>query len=121
MDTSRPVIGNDGWEFSSGDLWTLHLYFEQKELTQRLNELIESPQSSVTEGNGMGSRAGALAGANVQGLPILLTECGGVGYGRYSDSDFSYGELPETEVALQAEVQAIQQLIHEAPKLQELL
>ena len=118
MDTSRPVIGNDGWEFSSGDLWTLHLYFEQKNLTQRLNELIESPQSSITEDHGTGSRAGALAGANVEGLPILLTECGGVGYGRYSDSDFSYGDLPETEVALQAAIQAIAQMIHAAPKLQ---
>jgi len=118
MDASRPVIGNDGWEFSSGDLWTLHLYFEQKTLTQRLNELIESPQSSVTEGNGMGSRAGALTGANVEGLPILLTECGGVGYGRFSDSDFSYGDLPETEIALQVAIREIAQMIHAATKFQ---
>ena len=118
LDSSRPVIGNDGWEFSSGDLWTIHLYVEQKTLTQRLNELIKSPQSSVTEGNGMGSRAGALPGANVEGLPILLTECGGVGYGRFSDSDFSYGGLPETEVELRAAIQEIAQTIHVAPKLQ---
>lgn len=118
LDISRPVIGNDGWEFSSGDLWTIHLYVEQKTLTQRLNELIKSPQSSVTEGNGMGSRAGALPGANVEGLPILLTECGGVGYGRFSDSDFSYGGLPETEVELRAAIQEIAQTIHVAPKLQ---
>lgn len=118
MDASRPVIGNDGWEFSSGDLWTLHLYFEQTDLTQRLNELIETPRSSVTEGNGMGSRAGALAGASVEGLPILLTECGGVGYGNFSDSDFSYGDIPETEVALQAAIREIAQMIHAAPALQ---
>ena len=118
LDNSRPVIGNDGWEFSSGDLWTLHLYFEQKNLTQRLNELVGSPQSSVTESNGTRSRAGALAGANVEGLPILLTECGGVGYGQYSDADFSYGDLPKTDVALQAAIEAIAHMIHAAPKLQ---
>ena len=118
MDNSRPVIGNDGWEFSSGDLWTLHLYVEQKNLTQRLNELIESPGSSVTEGNGMGSRAGALPGANVEGLPILLTECGGVGYGRFGDSDFSYGDLPKTEVELEEAIREIAQMIRAASTLQ---
>ena len=118
MDASRPVVGNDGWEFSSGDLWTLHLYFEGKSLNQRLNELIKSPQSSVAEGNGMGSRVGALPGANVEGLPILLTECGGVGYGRFSESDFSYGDLPETEVLLQETIQEIAKMIRAAPKLQ---
>jgi len=25
LDPTRPVVGNDGWEFSSGDLWALHL------------------------------------------------------------------------------------------------
>ena len=25
LDPTRPVVGNDGWEFSRGDLWTLHL------------------------------------------------------------------------------------------------
>ena len=118
MDVSRPIVGNDGWEFSSGDLWTLHLYLDQKNLTQRLKELMGQPQSSVVEGNGMRSRAGALEGADVSRLPVLLTECGGVGYGRFSDADFSYGELPKTETELQSAIEEIAQMILAASQLQ---
>jgi len=118
LDTSRPVVGNDGWEFSSGDLWTLHLYFDGKDISEKLNELIKNPRLSVTQEHALGERAGALDGAEVTGLPILLTECGGVGYGRFSENDFSYGDLPASEEALETAIRNIAQMIHTAPELQ---
>ena len=93
LDQSRLVIGNDGWEFSSGDLWTLHLYNDEHDLANRLSRLIENPESSVTDEYGGLNRVGALPGADISGLPILLTECGGIGMGQFSDDDFSYGCL----------------------------
>ena len=118
LDSSRPVVGNDGWEFSSGDLWTLHLYFENRDISTRLNEVIEDPAKSVTDEYGGHVRAGALAGADVTGLPILLTECGGIGFGHFSDQDFSYGERPETEEALEAQIHNIADRVAATEQLQ---
>ncbi len=118
LDQTRPVIGNDGWEFSSGDLWTLHLYYANRGIATRLAELINKPATSVTDEYGGHTRPGALPGADVTGLPILLTECGGVGFGRYSDSDFSYGELPQTEQELEESIRQIANMIDAADPLQ---
>ena len=118
LDSSRPVVGNDGWEFSAGDLWTLHLYFENRDVATRLAELIEQPDSSVTDEYGGLKRVGALPGANIEGLPILLTECGGVGFGHYSEEDFSYGEIPQTEQAFETQIREIAAMIGAAPQLQ---
>ena len=118
LDTSRCVVGNDGWEFSSGDLWTLHLYFENRDVATRLDELIADPSRSVTDEYGGHERAGALPAAAVAGLPILLTECGGIGFGSYSDSDFSYGDIPQSEEALEQHIRQITEMIHAAGSLQ---
>ena len=118
LDQTRPVVGNDGWEFSSGDLWTLHLYYANRDISTRLAELINKPATSVTDEYGGHTRAGALPDADVTGLPILLTECGGVGFGRYSDSDFSYGELPRTEQELEESIRQIANMIDAAEPLQ---
>ena len=56
--------------------------------------------------------------AAVAGLPILLTECGGIGFGRYSDSDFSYGDIPQSEEALEQHIRQITDMIHAAGSLQ---
>ena len=42
LDPGRPVVGNDGWEYAAGDLWTLHLYFENENLNDRLDKLLEA-------------------------------------------------------------------------------
>jgi beta-galactosidase/beta-glucuronidase len=118
LDPTRPVVGNDGWEFSSGDLWTLHLYSETRDVPTRLAELIEQPSKSVTEEYGGQPRAGVLDGADIAGLPILLTECGGVGFGQYGDSDFSYGERPQTEADLETDLRNIADMIDAAEALQ---
>ena len=118
LDQSRLVVGNDGWEFSSGDLWTLHLYDDDRPLAARLNELVEDPAAAVTGAANERTRVGALPGADVSGLPILLTECGGVGFGHYSDEDFSYGELPQTTQALEEQLRQIANIIHDADQLQ---
>ena len=118
LDSSRCVVGNDGWEFSSGDLWTLHLYFENRDIATRLDELITDPSKSVTDEYGGHKRAGALPAAAVEGLPILLTECGGIGFGRYSDSDFSYGDIPQSEEALEQHIRKITDMIDTAGSLQ---
>jgi len=118
LDDSRVVVGNDGWEYSSGDLWTLHLYNEDSDVSSRLAALIEDPHSSVTSEFGGRDRLGALPGADVSGLPILLTECGGIGMGSFGEEDFSYGNLAETTEALEARMRMIMTDIRSLEALQ---
>jgi len=118
LDDSRVVIGNDGWEYSSGDLWTLHLYNEDSDVSSRLAALIDDPHSSVKSEFGSRDRVGALAEADIRGLPILLTECGGIGMGSFSEEDFSYGNLAETPEALEARMRKIMTDIRSLKALQ---
>ena len=118
LDDSRVVVGNDGWEYSSGDLWTLHLYNENSDISSRLAALIEDPHSSVTNEFGGRDRAGALPSADVGGLPILLTEFGGIGMGSFSEEDFSYGNLAETPEALETRMRTIMTDIRSLEALQ---
>lgn len=118
LDASRVVIGNDGWEYSSGDFWTLHLYNEDSNISSRLAGLVENPYGVVTSEFGGRERLGALPGANVTNLPILLTECGGIGCGSYGDQDFSYGDLAKTTGELEARIREIVGEIRSLDKLQ---
>ena len=113
LDGSRPVIANDGWEYSTGDMWTLHLY--QSGLADRLSRLKADPQSAVTD-----RRNGALPGGQVDGLPILLTECGGVGFvpGDAIKDAFAYGELPATPAELEQRMRGIVAEIVNEPSVQ---
>lgn len=107
LDGSRPVVGNDGWEYSSGDLWTLHIYEGDKRrpVAERLADVLANPEAELyTDG-----RVGALPGADVSGLPVLLTECGGIGFipEGYDGDTFAYGDIPQTTEELERRFRAI--------------
>ena len=119
LDSSRPVIGNDGWEYSSGDLWTLHLYHDdQRTLDERLAVLLADPRQAVTEGER--PRVGALVDSDPSNLPVMLTECGGVGFetGRATKDAFAYGDLPTDTKALEQEIRRIMASINASETLQ---
>ena len=119
LDNSRPVVGNDGWEFSAGDLWTLHVYAEESDLSSRLAELAEAPDSHVNIGEGgLGQRVGALPGADISNLPVLLTECGGIGFGHHSNDDFAYGEIPASTPELEQRIRDAVRIVLQASELQ---
>ena len=121
MDQSRLVIGNDGWEYSSGDLWTLHIYEgESHSIENRLQKLMQEPSSSITgEVESGGYRTGALPGADVKGLPILLTECGGIGFttATLDGDEFAYGDLPNSAEELLTRFNLVAASINEAAGL----
>lgn len=122
LDQSRPVIGNDGWEYSSGDLWTLHLYESEqdeddKSIATRLKGILLDPATSVT-GNEL-TRVAALPGTDVSGLPVLLTECGGIGFlpDGFEGDEFAYGSIPETEEELEDRFRKIANSVNDARML----
>jgi hypothetical protein len=122
LDPTRPVIGNDGWEFSKGDIWAVHSY-EQVEggLAQCIDRLMDSPQSFVAE---IGRpRKGALPGSDPRGLPLVLSECGGVGFVSAVSSDigeephFAYGDLAIDEATYLTDCSQVLHEIGEIPQL----
>ena len=118
LDNSRLIVGNDGWEFSTGDLWTLHVYEgETGNVRDRISELMNNPAATVS--GGPRPRIGALPGADISNLPILLTECGGIGYkaGNLEGDEFAYGELPENEADLLARFEKVARIIADADQL----
>ena len=121
LDPTRPVIGNDGWEFSTGDVWAVHSYEHgDGALARCIEGLLDTPQTQVTQ---IGRpRLGALAGADPRALPLVLSECGGVGFvdaqkREGPEPDFAYGDIPETAEQLSQICQRLLVEIGEIPQL----
>ena len=79
LDTTRPVVGNDGWEASATDIIGIHDYDPDPEhLRQRYGR--ESAEQ-LFDRRRPGGRILTLDGYPHRGQPIMLTEFGGVAYG----------------------------------------
>lgn len=120
LDPTRPVVTNDGWEYSTGDYWTLHLYDSTSAALQsRLASLTQNPAQSIHDGPN--PRSGALAGADPRHLPLLLTECGGIGLVTNPDigaaDAFFYGDMPQDASAFLARTAELLNAINDTSKL----
>jgi beta-galactosidase/beta-glucuronidase len=124
LDPTRLIVANDGWEYAAGDLWTLHLYEGESEgVRERLAALLADPHAAVLpQGHLLGERVGALPDADVSGLPVLLTECGGIGFApgeapATGEPAFAYGELPKTEAELESRIRAAAEVVTSCSQL----
>jgi len=76
LDSSRPVISNDGWEHTGSDIVTIHDYEASGDvLATRYGERIAELLAGV---GGPGRRVNL---ADHHGAPVMLTEFGGVRFG----------------------------------------
>jgi hypothetical protein len=83
LDDSRLVVSNDGWEHTNSDLVTIHDYESSGAV---LRDRYGSPTSEVLRAEPAG-RAIALPGQALDGVPVLLTEFGGVAFDATGRSD----------------------------------
>lgn len=94
LDGSRPVIGNDGWEHVSTDVFSLHDYnWQGEELRSRYSngKSNEDIASTYTEA---GKIAVAAVERPINDLPIMITEYGGVSFAPAEDESwFGYGKV----------------------------
>ena len=75
LDPTRPVIDNDGWEHTCGDLITIHDYAQDAEiLKKRFGSLEEILALKMKPGD----KPLFADGYEYQDQPILLTEFGGI-------------------------------------------
>ena len=75
LDPTRPVLDNDGWEHTCGDLITLHDYTQDG---QQLKEMFQSLDSILNIKMKPHDKGLFADGYHYQGQPILLSEFGGV-------------------------------------------
>jgi beta-galactosidase/beta-glucuronidase len=86
LDSTRPVIGNDGWESSATDIIGIHDYDANTEhLRARYGPEIKPEQ--LFDRRRPGGRVLTLDGYPHRGQPIMLTEFGGIKYAVGSDRD----------------------------------
>jgi beta-galactosidase/beta-glucuronidase len=111
LDSTRPVIGNDGWESSATDIIGIHDYDANTEhIRQRYGPEIKPEQ--LFDRRRPGGRILTLDGYPHRGQPIMLTEFGGVAFsnGAKSNGAQTWGY---TTVSTEAEfLELFQQLLH---------
>jgi hypothetical protein len=79
LDSTRPVIGNDGWESGATDIIGIHDYDNNTEhMRQRYGAEIES--GKMFDRRRPGGRVLTLDGFPHRGQPVMLTEFGGIAF-----------------------------------------
>ncbi|HZS87197.1 MAG TPA: glycoside hydrolase family 2 TIM barrel-domain containing protein [Chloroflexota bacterium] len=97
LDPTRPVIGNDGWEFLVGDVLGIHDYtFDGATLRQRYGSA-EAVERTIREVQ-PGSRCITLPGHQRGDQPIMITEFGGISERTDPETEwFGYGTVGDRE------------------------
>lgn len=92
LDTTRPVISNDGWEHTDSDIWTIHDYESSGEV---LSERYASREAIMHMIHGLGPAGRRLTvlptTAESKARPVMVTEFGGVSFDLGSDLTDSWG------------------------------
>lgn len=116
LDSSRPVIGNDGWEHVEGDIFTIHDYTWDADTLERRYSTPAAVDATLGEFF-PGSRKIAVDGYNHEGKPLVISEYGGVSYAPASgDEWFGYGTVRSDEEYL-VQYGALTSRLHGIPQL----
>lgn len=93
LDDSRPVISNDGWQMTKGDICAVHNYThgeagELKKYQCFVKEIGKLPELLSAQPAGRKLYAD---GFSYQGEPVMLTEFGGISFKREAGSENGWG------------------------------
>jgi hypothetical protein len=89
LDSTRPVIGNDGWESSATDIIGIHDYDDDVERLAR-RYAGEEAAPLLFRRERPGGRLLTVEGHPHAGQPIMLTEFGGIAYSSDSRPHWGY-------------------------------
>lgn len=112
LDTTRLVVGNDGWEQSLTDILTVHDYNSDE------NSIRESYVNIEEAANGSPSKTSTRHCLNqgyvYDGGPFMISEFGGVAYDTSENSEkeaWGYGERIEGKEAILNKIKALHEAV----------
>ena len=94
LDSTRPVIANDGWEHTISDIITIHDYAEDgdefyRHYMNHIQEILKNERFPSRE------KAAFADGYEYKGQPIMITEYGGIAF--ETDKGWGYGNQVSDE------------------------
>lgn len=95
LDPARPAVGNDGWEFVAGDLFTIHDYTTDASVLERRYQSRESIEATLTELRPSGRQLLAEPVALGE-RPVILSEFGGIRFSQEREG-WGYSEVGSAE------------------------
>ena len=94
LDPTRPVIGNDGWEYVATDIVGIHDYeHDPNKLLKRYED--QAAITSSLKSLQPGGRAMALEGFAYTDHPVVLSEFGGIAYSSETKSGWGYSRATD--------------------------
>lgn len=90
LDSSRPVVSNDGWEHALTDLCTIHDYRDAAALAR------DHASAETSVASTPANRPVYVPGHSYRGEPILITEFGGIAFAG-EEGGWGYSTVADTE------------------------
>lgn len=112
LDSSRPVMSNDGWEHVTSDLCTIHDYEANHDVLIKRYTSAEIAVASTP-----GNRLIHAPGSRYRGEPILITEMGGISFKTNDWSGWGYSRAESEDDFIQRYA-AVLTAIHASPVVQ---
>lgn len=86
LDTTRPIVDNDGWEHTSGDLLTVHDYSAEGGVLSEHTSSLEAVIGMLPGGRNL-----FVPGWSYRGQPVIVSEFGGVKFTPDADTNGAWG------------------------------
>jgi len=111
LDSTRPVVSNDGWEHALTDLYNIHDYRH----AEALEKSYFTPESAVAAQPA--NRPVYVPGYDYRGEPILITEFGGIAFsGEENGAEgWGYSTVADVEGFLESYESLIEALLRSEP------
>lgn len=100
LDPTRPVIGNDGWEFVVGDMFTIHDYATDPQLLAKRYDSSRSIENTLSDLRPSG-RSLRVERVEIGERPVILSEFGGIRFSKDADG-WGYAQADSAEDLLEA-------------------
>ena len=92
LDSTRPVISNDGWEHTCSDIITIHDYEPDKQVLKEQYSDLEKIVTGLAQG-----RLVIAQNWEYQGQPVMMTEFGGISYQKSNWEGWGYSSATSDE------------------------
>lgn len=89
LDTTRPVISNDGWEMTESDICAVHSYMHGEKEDTRQHQIFRDCLKQVDKLYLIMEKLPFAEGTSYEGQPVVVTECGGIAVKASKDPEVS--------------------------------